>query len=245
MTSLSTLGTRGRPRSWFPSSFHSPLFSSPPAFVPSSNATTDDRFALRKATDTNVERPLVSSQSHREGTISVTTPDLLPTNPDQGSRDSFRRWQQEDSVKSKELTEIPILPPRFHPELFSSVSAFIPSNNPDRVAVIGCKPLTQANTLAIFRQILMLNMLQQEWSASMLEKCKEKRLNILLKNPSEECDQCQLKCFNEKEIKGVLSEARASQAAFSAEKRSEGLSFSERKVMLSDFESNIWSTMLK
>jgi hypothetical protein len=177
------------------------------------------------------ERHHFSSQSHREGTISVATPDLLPTNPEQGSRDSIRHWHSEDNGKTKDKTEVPIIPPRFHPELFSTVSAFIPSNNADRTEVIGCKPLTQARNM--FKTVIDFSLTifcDQDWSGAMLEKCKEKRLDIILRDVNKDCEECKLKCFNEKEIKAVLAEARASQATFNAQMRSEGPSFSERKV---------------
>jgi hypothetical protein len=66
----------------------------------------------------------------------------------------------------------------------------------------------------------------------MLEKCSQRRLDIMLNDLKAEADQCQLKCFNEKEIKGILSESRASVASFNAEMRSEATSLSATKVKI-------------
>ncbi len=146
-------------KSWFPASFHSPLFSSPAAFLPSSNVNLlNDRDqtaagqlgAQQSSADSlrytprDVVHPRVSSQSQpRDGRISVATPDLLPTNQEQDSKDQVHSKQAHQDVSIVEARP-PIVPARFHPELFTATSAFVPSNNPDRSAVIGCKPITQA-----------------------------------------------------------------------------------------------------
>ena len=52
----------------------------------------------------------------------------------------------------------------------------------------------------------------------------------MLKDPKAEADQCQLKCFNEKEFKGILADSRA--ASFSAEMRTEITSRSATKVKI-------------
>jgi hypothetical protein len=72
----------------------------------------------------------------------------------------------------------------------------------------------------------------QNWSKDMLEKCTQRRLNIMLKDPKAEVEQCQLKCFNEREIKGILAESRSSVASFNAEMQSEFTSLSTTKVII-------------
>ena len=132
-----------RSRAWFPSSFHSPLFSSPSAFVPSSDTNENESAPRRR-----VAVAFDQKESSNFGRISVATPDLLPTNADQ-SKDSIRRFKvEEEDLQDK--SKPPIVPPRFHPELFSTVPAFIPSNNPNSSAVIGSKTLTQVNSLGEF-----------------------------------------------------------------------------------------------
>ena len=54
-------------------------------------------------------------------------------------------------------------------------------------------------------------------SSDLVDKCKEKRLDIMLKDVQSECNECDLKCFNEKQIKDILADARASDAAFKTE----------------------------
>ena len=65
----------------------------------------------------------------------------------------------------------------------------------------------------------------------MLKKCEEVRFDILLKDPKAEAEKCQLKCFNEREFKGLLAEARSSVSSFNAEKSSAGMSLQESKVI--------------
>ena len=71
----------------------------------------------------------------------------------------------------------------------------------------------------------------QNWSEAMLKKCEEVRFDILLKDPKAEAEKCQLKCFNEREFKGLLAEARSSVSSFNAEKSSAGMSLQESKVI--------------
>ena len=230
-------------KSWFPASFHSPLFSSPSAFLPSSNKNFVNEREQREAGQSGGWQPSadtprddvrrVSSQSQRNGRISVTTPDLLPTNQEQETKDPLRN-RQAHQEETKFDGRPPIVPTRFHPELFSATSAFVPSNNPDRSVVIGCKPITQANffecNLLPLCTAFLITICSQNWSTDMLEKCSQRRLDIMLKDPKAEADQCQLKCFNEKDIKGILAESRASVASFNAEMRSEVTSLSATKV---------------
>jgi hypothetical protein len=65
----------------------------------------------------------------------------------------------------------------------------------------------------------------------MLDKCKDRRLDIILKDTKSECDRSDMKCFNERTMKEILVDARSSDAAFKSElQKSHVVSASASKV---------------